>query len=238
MLIVAQYAAYESSESGLNPARPCVPSKLLRSFCISSVVSIQSARKSAIELFQLEINNNLPFLDEFKDNKLCIVIGSSWPEDESILVDFINTYEGLPVKFVIAPHNIKSKQIENIQSGLNKSSVLFTTKEGQNLQDYDVFILDTIGLLSKAYSYANIAYVGGAMGTTGLHNILEPAVFGVPIIIGKNYLKFPEAYDMIAIQEVITVLDVLEQQKKARCRILSNQISALGLNILIENENH
>ncbi|QXP60134.1 3-deoxy-D-manno-octulosonic acid transferase [Olleya sp. HaHaR_3_96] len=154
---------------------------------------------------QLEINNNLPFLDEFKDNKLCVVIGSSWPEDESILVDFINVYKGLPVKFIIAPHNIKSKQIENIQSGLNKSSVLFTTKEGQNLQDYDVFILDTIGLLSKAYSYANIAYVGGAMGTTGLHNILEPAVFGVPIIIGKNYSKFPEAYDMIANGGVLSV---------------------------------
>ncbi|AUC74199.1 3-deoxy-D-manno-octulosonic acid transferase [Olleya sp. Bg11-27] len=154
---------------------------------------------------QLEINNNLPFLDEFKDNKLCVVIGSSWPEDESILVDFINAYEGLPVKFIIAPHNIKSKQIENIQSGLNKSSVLFTTKEGQDLQDYDVFILDTIGLLSKAYSYANIAYVGGAMGTTGLHNILEPAVFGVPIIIGKNYSKFPEAYDMIANGGVLSV---------------------------------
>jgi len=154
---------------------------------------------------QLEIDNNLPFLDEFKDNKLCIVIGSSWPEDETILVNFINAYEGLPVKFIIAPHNIKSKQIENIQSGLHKSTVLFTKKEGQNLQDYDVFILDTIGVLSKAYSYANIAYVGGAMGTTGLHNILEPAVFGVPIIIGKNYSKFPEAYDMIANGGVLSV---------------------------------
>ena len=65
------------------------------------------------------------------------------------------------------------------------------------LQEAQVFILDTIGCLNKAYSYADIAYVGGAAGNTGLHNILEPAVFGVPIIIGKNYAKFPEAALMI-----------------------------------------
>ena len=156
---------------------------------------------------QLNIDNNLPFIEKFKDNKLCIVVGSSWPEDETLLIDFINNYEGVPVKFIIAPHNIKSKQIENLQSGLNKPSVLFSKKEGQNLQDFDVFILDTIGLLNKAYSYADIAYVGGAMGNTGLHNILEPAVFGVPIIIGKNYSKFPEAFDMIDNGGVFTIAD-------------------------------
>src|SRR5690606_13857913 len=64
---------------------------------------------------------------------------------------------------------------------------------------------DTIGILSKIYCYADIAYVGGAMGQTGLHNILEPAVFGVPIIIGKNYKKFPEAFEMIANGGVISI---------------------------------
>lgn len=157
---------------------------------------------------QLLIDNNLPFIKAFKDDKLCVVVGSSWPEDELLLIDFINNYEGLPVKFIIAPHNIKSKQIENIQSGLIKSSVLFSKKEGQNLQDFDVFILDTIGLLNKAYSYADIAYVGGAMGNTGLHNILEPAIFGVPILIGKNYSKFPEAFDMIDNGGVFSIANI------------------------------
>ncbi|HNQ28457.1 MAG TPA: 3-deoxy-D-manno-octulosonic acid transferase, partial [Aquaticitalea sp.] len=68
---------------------------------------------------------------------------------------------------------------------------------GKDLSGFSVFIIDTIGLLSKIYSYADIAYVGGAMGHTGLHNILEPAVFGVPIVIGKNHKKFPEAQKMI-----------------------------------------
>ncbi|MFQ3239854.1 MAG: 3-deoxy-D-manno-octulosonic-acid transferase [Olleya marilimosa] len=159
---------------------------------------------------QLNTDNNLDFIKVFKDNKLCIVIGSSWPEDESLIIEFINNYLGIPIKFIIAPHNIKSKQIENIQTNLKKPSILFTQKEKKDLSQYDVFILDTIGLLSKAYSYADIAYVGGAMGNTGLHNILEPAVFGAPIIIGKNYQKFPEAFDMIKNKGVKSVSNITE----------------------------
>lgn len=159
---------------------------------------------------QLNTDNNLDFIKVFKDNKLCIVIGSSWPEDESLIIEFINNYVGIPIKFIIAPHNIKSKQIENIQTNLKKPSILFTQKEKKDLSQYDVFILDTIGLLSKTYSYADIAYVGGAMGNTGLHNILEPAVFGVPIIIGKNYQKFPEAFDMIKNKGVKSVSNITE----------------------------
>lgn len=159
---------------------------------------------------QLNTDNNLDFIKVFKDNKLCIVIGSSWPEDESLIIEFINNYVGIPIKFIIAPHNIKSKQIENIQTNLKKPAILFTQKEKKDLSQYDVFILDTIGLLSKTYSYADIAYVGGAMGNTGLHNILEPAVFGAPIIIGKNYQKFPEAFDMIKNKGVKSVSNITE----------------------------
>ncbi len=161
-------------------------------------------------LNQLKINNNLAFIEKFIDNKLCVVIGSSWPEDETLLIDFINNYKGQPIKFIIAPHNIKSKQIKSLQSSLTKPTILFTEKGNLDLKKYDVFILDTIGLLSKVYSYADIAYVGGAMGTTGLHNILEPAVFGIPIIIGNNYSKFPEASLMIKNNGLISVKNISE----------------------------
>ena len=77
--------------------------------------------------------------------------------------------------------------------------------EGKNLSDFNVFILDTIGYLGRIYSYADIAYVGGAAGATGLHNILEPAVFGIPIIIGKNYQKFPEAKRLVNLNGVTSV---------------------------------
>ena len=97
--------------------------------------------------------------------------------------------------------------------------VLFSEKEHKKLNDYSVFIIDTIGLLTKIYSYANIAYIGGAMGSTGLHNILEPAVFGIPVIIGKNHDKFPEAQDMI---EKAGVLSISNENQLAK--ILNNLI--------------
>ena len=150
-------------------------------------------------------NNVLPFIEEFKTNNLCVVVGSSWPEDEALLIPFINAHNFQHVKFIIAPHNIKSNQIHDLRSKLNVKSVLFTEKEGKHLADYTVFIIDTIGILTKIYSYADIAYVGGAMGTTGLHNILEPAVFGVPIIIGNNHKKYPEAEHMITEAGVLSI---------------------------------
>lgn len=146
---------------------------------------------------QLNMDNSLEFIETFKDGKLCVVAGSTWPEGESLLINFINSEASKGVKFIIAPHNIKANQIKNIQEKLTVGSVLFSEKEYKNLKTAQVFIIDTIGILSKIYSYADIAYVGGAMGNTGLHNVLEPAVFGIPIIIGNYYEKFPEAQKMI-----------------------------------------
>ena len=145
---------------------------------------------------QLEQNNSLNFVSEFKAENLCFVAGSTWPEDVDILVDYINTSTH-KTKFIIAPHNIKPAQIQKLKQSIKKKTILFSEKEGALLHDFQVLIVDTIGLLSKIYFYADIAYVGGAIGTTGLHNILEPAVFGVPIIIGHNHKKFPEASRMI-----------------------------------------
>ena len=160
---------------------------------------------------QLLQDNTLPFIEQFKDGKLCVVVGSSWPEDEALFVNYINSSKD--VKFIIAPHNIKSNQIHQFVNQLQKRTVLYSEKEDKNLSAYDVFIINTIGILSKIYSSADIAYVGGATGQTGLHNILEPAVFGVPIIIGKNYKKFPEAYQMIDNGGVLSIKNSEELQK-------------------------
>ena len=146
---------------------------------------------------QLSQNNTLDFIEIFKQDKLCVVAGSTWPEDDALFIDFINSEASKDIKFIIAPHNIKSSQIASFQEKLKTNTLLFSQKEQKDLSKAQVFFIDTIGLLSKIYSYADIAYVGGAMGHTGLHNTLEPAVFGVPIIIGSNHSKFPEAKDMI-----------------------------------------
>jgi 3-deoxy-D-manno-octulosonic-acid transferase len=144
----------------------------------------------------LERDNSLDFIEQFKDNKTTIVIGSSWPKDENLLVDYINKSSD-EIKFIIAPHNIKTEQISNLKSQITKSSVLFSEKSNVDLSNFNVFIIDTIGILTKIYSYADIAYVGGGFGNPGVHNILEPATFGVPIVIGPNYSHFAEAIALV-----------------------------------------
>ncbi len=155
---------------------------------------------------QLKIDNSVSFIEKFKDQKLCVVFGSTWPEDDKLYLDFINSNENPDVKFVIAPHNIKSSYVASLKNQLKVKTICYSELTGNdNLTDYKVFILDTIGYLSKAYSYADIAYVGGGAGSTGLHNILEPAVFGIPILIGKTYGKFPEAKSLIELGGVTSL---------------------------------
>lgn len=169
---------------------------------------------------QLKTDNNLPFIEEFKQNSLCIVAGSTWPEGEKVLISYINNCKHDNVKFIIAPHNIKPKLIAALQNKLQKKAVLFSEKDTNDVTCFDIFIVDTIGILSKIYSYADIAYVGGGFGTSGLHNTLEPAVFGVPIIIGPNFEGFPEAGDM---QKLNGLFSTATQQEFDK--VLDNLIS-------------
>lgn len=159
---------------------------------------------------QIEMNNTLKFAKEFKGDALCVVCGSTWPEDEAVLLDYINSAPR-NVKFIIAPHKIEQSKIEAFTEKLYKQKViLHSQKDDVNLTEYSVLIIDCIGLLTKLYSYADIAYVGGAMGRTGLHNILEPATFGVPIIIGKNYNEFPEAIRLRNLAGLFSISNPLE----------------------------
>jgi 3-deoxy-D-manno-octulosonic-acid transferase len=185
---------------------------LLQSINITNVTISGDTRYDRVSQ-QLEQDNTLDFIAEFKHNKTCLVIGSSWPEDEEFLVPYINKHASKDIKYIIAPHNIKANHIENLIRNLELKSLLFSEKEGKEISKYSVLIIDAIGLLNKIYSYADIAYVGGGMGTKGLHNILEPAVFGAPIIIGKNYQKFPEATQMIKAAGVVSVKGYNELKK-------------------------
>ncbi|AWG20282.1 3-deoxy-D-manno-octulosonic acid transferase [Flavobacterium faecale] len=152
----------------------------------------------------LEKDNQIDFISKFKNKTTTVVIGSSWPKDEELLVQYLNE-TNQQVKFIIAPHNIKSEQIQQLQSSLSKRTVLYSQMKGKNLEDYDVFIIDTIGILTKIYSYADIAYVGGGFGQPGVHNILEPATFGVPIVIGTNFSHFAEATALVALEGCFSI---------------------------------
>src|SRR5690606_27455172 len=126
----------------------------------------------------------LDFIADFKNNTTTIVIGSSWVDDEAIYLPYLNNSEN--VKFIIAPHNIKEEEITRLISKIDKKTVRFTNYKTEELKNADVFIIDTIGILTQIYAYADIAYVGGAF-KTGLHNILEPATYGTPVVIGPKY---------------------------------------------------
>jgi 3-deoxy-D-manno-octulosonic-acid transferase len=170
----------------------------------------------------LERDNSLDFIEQFKNNKTTIVIGSSWPKDEGLLVNYINrTVE--KVKYIVAPHTIKTDQIQELKNSITKKTILFSEKENTDLSNYDVLIVDTIGILTKIYSYADIAYVGGGFGNPGVHNILEPATFGIPIVVGQNYSHFAEATALINLEGCISISNQNE---------LDN-----ALNNLISNEN-
>ena len=169
----------------------------------------------------LEKDNSLDFISEFKNDVLTIVVGSSWPKDEALLIDYINETR-LPVKFIIAPHNIKDTDIQALRNGIQKRTVLYSEKQGINLEDFDVFIIDTIGLLTKIYSYADIAYVGGGFGNPGVHNILEPAAFSVPIVIGPNFSHFSEAKALVKNEGCISIANQ-EELAEAFDRLIQNE---------------
>lgn len=168
----------------------------------------------------LHQDNSLPFIATFKNNKTTIVYGSSWPEDENIYIDFLNKSADT-VKHIIAPHAIDKNQLEKLKKNITKPVVLYSEMHTKNLAEYDVFIIDTVGLLTKIYSYASIAYVGGGF-KTGLHNTLEPAVFSIPVIIGPDYKKFQEAIDLVNEKGMFSVTSKQEYHKTISA-LISNE---------------
>lgn len=136
---------------------------------------------------QLEPN---PRIESFLKGEKAVIIGSSWPEDEELVLPFILQHPDR--KFIIAPHNVDDQHIEDISGKLSGRVVLFTDTNN----DGHVMILNTIGHLASAYAYGEIAYVGGGF-SGNLHNILEPAVFGLPVIFGPKFKRFPEAAQFI-----------------------------------------
>ena len=174
--------------------------KFANSIGIDAIISGDTRFDRVAEIIKSE--NRLDFMEKFKGDQYCFVIGSSWPEDENNLLDFINNTPG--IKTVIAPHDIKQNKIIDLQNSITKETILFSKIGETDVSLFDVLIVDTIGLLTKIYSYADMAYVGGGF-KTGLHNTLEPAAFGIPVIIGPHYNGFAEAVSLVERGGVLTV---------------------------------
>lgn len=133
-------------------------------------------------------------IEQFKGDKRLFVAGSTWGADEDIILPLIKANPD--IKFVIAPHEMEESRIERIMR--ETKAVRYTQCEGVDLVDKQVFILDTIGLLSRVYGSAEWAYIGGGFGA-GIHSTLEAVVYGIPVAFGTKYHKFQEARDLIAL---------------------------------------
>ena len=170
----------------------------------------------------LEQNNSLDFLENFVKDNIVLVAGSTWPVDESYLIKFINQNLHENLRCIIAPHNINRREINKLRQTINYQSSLYS--EGTIQGDSKVFIVDTIGILTKIYSYADIAYVGGGFDKEGVHNVLEPAVFGIPLVIGPVFDKFEEARELVELEGCLVANNKTELNKH--------------LNKLVENEKY
>jgi 3-deoxy-D-manno-octulosonic-acid transferase len=137
----------------------------------------------------------IPIAEAFANGSLCLVAGSTWPKDEELLARFINQ-SPQHAKFIIAPHEIKEDQIARLEAAINEKHMRYSRADSVHAAQAKVMIIDNIGMLSSLYRYGQIAYVGGGFGK-GIHNILEAAVYGIPVVIGPEHSRFREAHDLI-----------------------------------------
>ena len=157
----------------------------------------------------LDDNYNNNIIKSFKGDDLCIVCGSTWEEDEKIIFKYIEESKKEKIKWIIAPHDISKKNIERLQSTLTSNYCIYSDLSNNNVHG-NILILNTIGDLKSIYRYSDISYVGGGMGSSGLHNILEACIYNKPVIIGKNYSGFIEAEQLVESGGVASVKDYNE----------------------------
>lgn len=153
-------------------------------------------------------------IEIFKDGQPIFIAGSTWPKDEALIAHLILLYPDW--KFIVAPHEMAGDRIEQLAILFPKHSAL-RYSEGENPSNSDrlanarVLIIDNIGMLSALYQYGSIAYIGGGFGV-GVHNTLEAAAFGLPVIFGPNYQKFREIRDLIALKAGFSIQNEKELQ--------------------------
>ena len=137
----------------------------------------------------------LPLVQKFKGGALTFVAGSSWGPDEDIFIKYFNAHPEM--KLIIAPHVVNDSHMKEIMAKLNRPCIRYTQATEENVQQADCLIIDCYGLLSSIYRYGEISYIGGGFGV-GIHNVLEAAVYGIPVIFGPNNKKFREAQHLLA----------------------------------------
>ena len=173
-------------------------------------ISISGDSRFSSVMKTLDENKNIKNIEKFIDNKKCFIAGSVWEKD----IDLINkVVMENNIKSIIAPHDISSSFIKKLESLYGNNVVKFSCLNSKDDFNKRILIIDSIGSLKYIYKYGYVSYIGGGMSNNGLHNILEPAVFSCPVIIGKNYKGFSEAEDLIELGGVYSVKNSNEFSK-------------------------
>ena len=140
-------------------------------------------------------SRELPLVETFgKEAKSIFVAGSSWPQDEELIIPYFNNHPQM--KLILAPHVIDEAHLKHIESKLKRPFVRYTEANEDTVAQADCLIINCFGLLSSIYRYGNLAYVGGGFGA-GIHNVPEAAVYGIPVLFGPNNKGFREAQDLL-----------------------------------------
>ncbi len=180
--------------------------ELLQSVGIENVIVGGDTRFDRVKQIA-DARKILPIIEQFKDGKPLLIIGSCWQEDFAVIAPFLNNFTK-ELKVIIAPHEIHEDEIESWSKELKRETKKFSELnnfETSQLKNLETLIIDNIGMLSSLYQYADFAWIGGSYGK-GLHNILEAATFGLPIFFGnKNYQKFQEATDLEKLTGAIVI---------------------------------
>lgn len=166
--------------------------RLLHSIGFDNVTKVGDTRFDRVADIAAK-SKDLPIVQAFKSDAKVLIAGSSWPNDENILLPYFN--QNFPLKLIIAPHEIDEEHLQSIISQLKRPYIRYSQATIENVKEADCLIIDCFGLLSSIYRYGEIAYIGGGFGV-GIHNILEAAVYGIPVIFGPNFRKFQEAVDL------------------------------------------
>ena len=177
---------------------------LLAEYGVNNVDVIGDTRFDRVVDVQSQARK-FPLIERFADKDgVVLVAGSSWKDDEDIFIDYFNEHSD--VRLIIAPHEIHSEHLISIQSRLKRPFACLSEANETNVANKDCIIIDSFGMLSSIYRYGDIAYIGGGFGA-GIHNVLEAAVYGIPVIFGPKYDKFKEATDLLARKGAFTIND-------------------------------
>jgi len=175
---------------------------LLRAIGVSNVTISGDTRFDRVADIANNVKN-LPTVESFVGASSAIVAGSTWPADEAILAEYATANPS--IKMIVAPHEIGEGHIQEILAKFSAlKTVRYTQTTPEEVATAQILIVDTIGILSSVYRYGTIAYIGGGFGV-GIHNTLEAATFGLPIVFGPNYQKFQEAKDLVSIKAAFSI---------------------------------